>query len=110
MMQEKLTPYADLPPGLSLFLMITGHYLSRAIYVAAKLGIADLLADGPQHYESVAKSCGAHPGSLYRLMRLLSSAGVLAETENGCFKLTPVGEPLRSGVAGSARSAAHSKN
>ena len=44
------TTQEPLPPQLALFQMIAGHYLSRAIYVAAKLGIADLLSNGPQHY------------------------------------------------------------
>ncbi len=39
-----------LPPQLALYQMSIGHYVSRALHVAAKLGLADLLADGPRHY------------------------------------------------------------
>ena len=38
---------SELPPPIALYQMATGHYVSQAIYVAAKLGIADFLADGP---------------------------------------------------------------
>ena len=33
--------------GAAVLRMIQGLHISRAVYVAAKLGIADLLADGP---------------------------------------------------------------
>jgi SAM-dependent methyltransferase len=85
---------------------MTGHYISHALYVAAKLGIADLLADGPRPYAELAQATGTHEASLHRLLRLLASAGVLVETNAGTFSLTPVGECLRSGVAGSSRSVA----
>ncbi len=97
---------SDLPPQWALLQMVTGHYVSRAIYVAAKLGVADLLSDGPRHYREIAGSTGAHAPSLYRLLRLLTSAGVFAENESGCFSLTPVGSHLRSGVPGSRRAQA----
>ena len=35
------------PPPVTLLQMMTGYWVSQALYVAAKLGIADLLADGP---------------------------------------------------------------
>jgi hypothetical protein len=105
-MPPKFAKPADLPPQLALFQMITGHYLSRAIYVAAKLGIADLLSGGAQHYQELAKATRTHAPSLNRLMRLLSSAGVFAEQENGRFALTPVGEWLQSALPGSRRAGA----
>ncbi len=104
--QPKFTKPSDVPPRLALFQMMTGHYVSQAIYVAAKLGVADLLSDAPRHYGELAKATGTHAPSLNRLLRLLSSAGVFAEEENGRFALTPVGECLRTGVPGSAHSAA----
>jgi hypothetical protein len=97
---------ADLPPQWILFQLVTGHYVSRAIYVAARLGIADLLKDGPVHHTELAKGCGAHAPSLYRLMVLLTSAGVFEEKEAGCFGLTPVGEYLQTRLPGSRRAQA----
>jgi SAM-dependent methyltransferase len=100
------TTKEPLLPQLALFQMIAGHYLSRAIYVAAKLGIADLLSKGPQHYEELAKATETHAPSLNRLLRLLAAAGVFAEKENGRFELTPIGEWLRSDIPASRRASA----
>ena len=94
------------PTYLVLFQMCAGHYLSRAIYVAAKLGIADLLANGPRDSADLAQATGMHAPSLLRLLRFLASFGVLAEPESGRFALTPVGEWLRSGIPGSRRAMA----
>jgi orsellinic acid C2-O-methyltransferase len=96
----------DVPLPLLLFRMVTGYYVSRAIYVAATLGVADQLAAGPRHYGDLAKATETHAASLNRVLRLLASAGVLAEEEGGHFALTPLGQCLRSGVPGSMRAAA----
>jgi hypothetical protein len=88
-----------------LYQLATAHYLSQAVYVAAKLGIADHLADGPQTHEALAKATATHAASLRRVLRLLAAAGVLAEREDGRFELTTVGSFLKSGP-GSFRAAA----
>jgi SAM-dependent methyltransferase len=85
---------------------VTGHYLSRAIYVAAKLGIADLLKDGPRHSADLAEATRSHAPSLHRLMRMLAGAGIFAETASGQFRLEPMGEFLRSDAPGSYRAQA----
>ena len=87
----------QLPPPVRLYQLATGHYVSQAIYVAAALGIADLLADGPRGADELARSTGTHAASLGRVLRLLASAGVVRETADGTFDLTPVGSCLRSG-------------
>jgi len=94
---------SSVPPTVILYQLATGHYISRAICVAATLGLADLLKDGPRNCDELAKATGTHSPSLKRMMRLLSSAGVFAEEENGNFALTPVGQCLRTGVPGSSR-------
>lgn len=104
--REEFSEPCDLPPQWILFQLTTAHYVSRAIHVAAKLGIADLIEEGPLHYTELAKASGTDASALYRLMLLLTSAGVFAEKDSGCFGLTPVGEYLRSGVAGSRRAQA----
>lgn len=95
--------FAGLPPTVAIYQLATGHYISRALFLAAKLGIGDLLKDGPQGADELASVTGMHARSLKRVMRLLASAGVFAEGESGKFTLTPVGECLRTGVPGSAR-------
>jgi hypothetical protein len=96
----------ELPPPFALFRMVTGFYLSRAIHVAATLGIADRLAEGPRGHADLAAATRTHAPSLRRVLRLLASAGVFAEEADGRFGLTPVGACLRSGVPGSMRAAA----
>jgi len=64
--------------------------------VAAKLGVADLLKDGPESYSELAAATQTDPRSLYRLLRLLASVGVFAETSDGQFGLTPMAECLKS--------------
>jgi SAM-dependent methyltransferase len=88
-----------------IYQLASAHYVSQALYVAAHLGVADLLAEGPQTHETLAAKTGTHAGSLRRVLRLLASAGVFAEDADGRFELTPVGSALRSGP-GSARAAA----
>jgi predicted transcriptional regulator len=56
--------------------MITGFWVSQAIFAAAKLGIADLLKDGPKSCEELAQSTGGYPRALYRLLRALACVGV----------------------------------
>jgi hypothetical protein len=80
--------------------MATGYWIAQALYVAAKLKLADQLKGGPRTSADLAAATGTHPQALYRLLRALASVGVFAE-ENGRFTLTPLAETLRSDVAGS---------
>lgn len=90
-----------LPP--ILFQMATGYWLSQAIYVAAKLGIADLLEDGPQSTVALAAATRSNERSLFRLLRALSGAGVFSQVAQDRFALSPLGDALRSNVMGSLR-------
>jgi len=92
-----------LPPQLVLYQMAISHYVSRALHLAAKLGVADLLKDGPRRAEELAEATETHAPSLRRLIRLLASVGVFDELEDGRFALTAVGECLRADVPGSSR-------
>ncbi|MDT5178399.1 MAG: hypothetical protein QOJ95_2597, partial [Mycobacterium sp.] len=89
-----LAARSTVPPNVALFEMIQGAWLSQAIYVAARLGINDALADGPLSADDVARRVGADPGATYRLMRALASNGVLT-LRRGRFRLTRVGHALR---------------
>ena len=91
------------PSYQTLLQMINGYWVSQMIHVAARLGIADLLAAGPKHINELAETTGMHAPSLFRLLRALASLGVDAEDDQGRFNLTPLAEPLRSGVPDSVR-------
>src|SRR5437868_8545816 len=83
--------------------MIGGYTATQAVYVAAKLGLADQLASGPRGVADLAAATQAHERSLYRLLRMLASRGVFAEQPDGRFTNTPASELLRDGVPGSQR-------
>ncbi len=86
--------------------MIMGFRVTRMIYVAAKIGIADLLSDGPKSVDVLARATQTHAPSLYRLLRALASLGIFAEDAQGRFVLTPLAESLQSGVSESQRARA----
>ena len=91
------------PPALALLQQALGFFISRAICVVARLGIADLLKDGPLDTESLAAAAGVHAPSLYRVLRTLARVGIFAEGDDGRFGLTPRAEPLRSDAPDSIR-------
>ena len=96
----------ELPPPLVIRRLLTGYWLSQAVYVAAKLGIADLVNHGPKAADDLARSTGVHARSLYRLLRALASVGVFAEDADGRFRLTPPAACLVSDAPDSQRPAA----
>jgi hypothetical protein len=91
------------PPAVAMLQLTMGALVSQAVSVIARLGVADVLAAGPQPVEEIAKRVGAHHSALYRVLRALSDVGVVAELENRQFALTQLGELLRSDVPGSLR-------
>ncbi|HKR60008.1 MAG TPA: methyltransferase [Pyrinomonadaceae bacterium] len=93
----------QVPPSAQLLEMIFGFARSRSIAVAAQLGVADQLKDGPKSADEIAASVGAHPRSLYRLLRALAGEGVFVEEADGRFRLTPLSELLRSDAPESLR-------
>ncbi len=101
------TTSAQLAPEMSvveqMLQMTSGLWISRGIYVAAKLGIADLVADGSRTAEELAADTETHADSLYRILRMLATVGVFSEEEGRRFSNTPLSETLRSDIPGSLR-------
>ncbi|MDR3620148.1 MAG: methyltransferase [Paludisphaera borealis] len=97
---------APLASLLALQNLILGKWVSQAVSVAAKLGIADLLKDGPRHCDELARAAEVDATALYRLLRALASVGVFTEEVDRRFALTPTAELLRSDVRGSLRAVA----
>jgi hypothetical protein len=96
----------SLPPAQQLGQIITGYWQSQAVYVAAELGIADLLRGGPRPVDELADATQTDPDALFRLLRALASIGVFTETTPRSFGLTPMAEMLRSDAPQSMRSLA----
>jgi hypothetical protein len=81
----------------------TGMYQTQAIYVAAKLGIADLLQDGAKSIEEIAQFTDTDEQSLYLVLRALASIDIFSEDENQKFYLTPLANYLKTDFPGSLR-------
>jgi len=86
-----------------LLRIATGFWASRALYVAAKLLIADQLVGGPASAEELADASGVHAPSLRRVLRALASLGVFAEDDHGRFDHTPLSRGLCANGPGSLR-------
>jgi hypothetical protein len=91
------------PPQERLLGLLSGYWISQALYVAARLGIADQLVKSPKSAGTLAQETGAHERSLYGLLRALASFGIFCEDDLQRFSLTPLAECLRSDVPGSQR-------
>jgi hypothetical protein len=87
----------ETPIEASFLQMYSSYWVSQAMYVAAKLNIADLLAERPLRLDELAAATETHPEALYRLLRALASVGIFAEGEDGRFTLTPLAAPLQKG-------------
>lgn len=103
-MPEQTSARADVvTPQAKLIEMARGHQISSMVRVAAQLKLADYLSEGPRTAEELAQSTATHAPSLYRFMRTAASLGLFTEDAERRFSLTPLAEPLRSGVPGSIR-------
>ncbi len=104
-MPENVPTGAVAPPA-TLLQMMTGYWVSQALYVVAKLGVADLVADGSRSVEELAAATQADAPSLRRVLRALASVGVFTESSPGTFALTPLATLLRTGTPDSMRALA----
>jgi hypothetical protein len=95
---------SELPPPMRVFFLSQGTIISTSLSLAAELGIADHLVDGPRSSEELAQATSTHPRSLYRLLRVLCSFDVFTEIQPDSFAQTLLSECLRTGVPGSLRS------
>jgi O-methyltransferase domain/Dimerisation domain len=91
-------------PQNHLIQMATAHWISRFLYIAAKMNLADHLAERAKTIEELAQSTGAAAPSLYRMMRTLAGLGLFTEDSEHRFALTRLGEPLKTGSPSSVRS------
>ncbi|MEO8260750.1 MAG: methyltransferase [Acidobacteriota bacterium] len=90
-------------PAMAVLDTIARFWSGRAVYVAAKLGLADLVQDGPKTVSDLATLTGTHPASLFRLLRALCSDGWFEEDAAGRFGPTGQTAALRTGEPGSLR-------
>lgn len=91
------------PAPIAVMDMMTGAFFARAIYTAAKFGIADVLSDGPLAADAIAQRIDANPDAVGRMLRALASRGIFAQQADGRFALTPLADALRSDSPTSVR-------
>jgi len=70
--------------------------------VAATLDLAGRLANSSMTADEVAGPTGTDSLALYRFMRSLATLGILSESDDRRFALTPLGEALKAGAPGAA--------
>jgi hypothetical protein len=92
------------PPHVEMIRMGTAYWLSTLVYTAAKVGLADHLAEGPKSAADLAGATGMNPRALHRFMRTLASFGVLMQNGDDTFALTELGATLGKDAPGAARS------
>jgi len=83
--------------------LVTGFWLSRAVWLAERLRLADVIGDGPASPAEVAQASGADPDAVERLLQALAAAGVFQLDGEGCYVPTPASDLLRSDNPSSQR-------
>jgi SAM-dependent methyltransferase len=96
-MTEPGNQHTSMPAPQAVLLQAAyGAQTTQMLYIAAKLGIADLLQHGHRTAMELARTLGVNASALQRILRGLVSIGVCAESADGRFGLTTVGAYLRS--------------
>lgn len=90
----------------SLPYMIWGQAINQAVYIVARLRIADLLESGPKTAEVLAERTGVDPVYLGRVLRALTGFDVFREDEDRRFHIGSMGERLTSSHPQSLRAMA----
>jgi len=86
--------------------LISGYQRTQLVVVATQLGVADLLAGGPQSVAALADATGSDQDALHRLIRALAGWGLFAERADGLIEMTPLAALLQSDTPGSLRALA----
>jgi C-methyltransferase len=84
------------PAPAAMMEMIVATWASQAITVAAQLGVADALANGPLPIDELAARVGADADALRRLLRALSGRGIFRHRRDGRYELNSLAATLRS--------------
>src|SRR5215467_1047659 len=84
-------------PSVQMIQMLwPGAIAVQAIYVAARLALADLMASGPKSIKELAEATHTQGSSLGRLLRALTSLGIFVEDTTGRYRQTALSDTLRS--------------
>jgi hypothetical protein len=86
--------------------LLSSLWVTHAIGTFARLGLADAMEAGSDNAEAIAKPLGLVTDRVYRLLRALSTSGIVTESAGGRFALTPLGRLLTSNAPNSMRTSA----
>jgi AraC-like DNA-binding protein len=86
------------PAPAAMLEMILATWTSQAITVAAQLGVADALANGPLPIDELAARVGVDADALRRLLRALMGRGIFRHRRDGRYELNALAYTLRSDV------------
>ena len=93
-----------LPPAVQLSRLVASLWIPQTLHAAATLGVADAIVPAGSASADVARAIGADAGAVHRLLRAMVALELCAETDDGCFTLTPLGVCLRADAPDSVRS------
>jgi hypothetical protein len=96
------TDHGGPPPHAQLIQMGTAFWGSQVLFSAARLGVADRLADGARTSSDLAAELGLNAAAFHRFLRTLAGMGLLTEVKSKTFALTPLGAALKKDAPGSA--------
>ena len=96
-------PPASTEAAGAIMRLMNGAWIARIVHTAAEIGITDHLDDQPRSPEWLAAASGTNAPSLARLLRALAALGIVQETDQRQYTLTPLGVALRSDAPGSMR-------
>jgi len=102
-MSDATSQAPQMPPEAQLLQFAAGCFSTAAIYVAAKLGVPDLIADGTMSAADLATATGTDEHSLYRTLRAIASIGILEEGPGRTFSNTPMSNVMRADAPNSMR-------
>lgn len=100
-----MQPHVHVEGAALLRQIAFGMRASQALYVAAKLGVADHLALRPMTGRELAAAVLADADAVTRIMRALCALDVFAESVAGEFSLNTTSQLLRSDIAASYQAA-----
>ncbi len=83
------------PPEIMVLERSFGLIDSKALMLAAELGIADQLEQGPKTAEELARIVGANPDALDRMLAYMVSAGFLGRSGDGRYRNNAASNRLR---------------
>lgn len=83
--------------------LLYGSWVAQAVYAAARLGLADLVAEGVGDIGELAEKTGTHPDGLYRLVRALASVEIFEEDRPRHFVTTPLSQCLQTDAEDSVK-------